>query len=1423
MSLLDTLRQAGSFDSRGSFTLDVEKARSKMARFQLTDPERYILELIAAAFAGGSPELEIDLTPDGLELRFGGTPLGRADLENLEDYLLVAEGTHPALRYLAVGLNALTRLQPRRVLLESPAGVALQLRGQKRQLLAGSFSRHRLVIERGGGVLRKASYSSEIELTRSHVRFSRRPVRLDGRLLSQPAAVELLSCDESGEIFLVLHGIIRQQLMPGLLPVRAVVEDDRFSLNASHSAVVEDTVYQEALEKVEQDTLEELARLAERCGSDAQLLERHRPLFLSLGALRQKGRWRDLVDSLPLFPGPHQLRYSYRELEEQRKRLGYVPVTQMRLAFEPEGLRILHLDGLETRHFLEKRELTMRDVREELLAQVTAHNNRLRWESSPRPRELPADDYAVRTTSESQGVFLAVGIPYQASPEGSHIHVLLQGRLLRSSTLDKLSFLAVLDFDEVSVLKDFSGPDPDCKKYRQAWSLLNKKVVELYRQLADTAAQDARAYDQLLLSLLEDPARSPAARLELLPTLTARRISLDALRRLPRVGVVSTHAPALADNLPPEAVPDYPIVRATAPVQTMLREELGLKSFDARPILDNLNQLAFRLANPRQARLGQAPHTHAFSFDDIQGELRLRQAGNPPRAHVTVLRQGVELEERGLQPAIWPFDAIVDSPRLSPTPDWKRVQSDRAWQEVVDRLREAERDAFEQLATELSNTPSQLPGWEPALLQALAQNPELASRACSLALFPSRGGLERMALAELEAELRQHGRLWMTERDGSTGPRVLFKPDRAALERLLPQLKLELYQPPSPPPVPRVDLSALEPGTKAPPPDFSSLRLKEALELRRTLPGPRFGEVGLSDDQFTGVLEVAGMGTLPGLLPGPARAIVGPHGLTRLANRKIKRDDAFAAMLEQVRAALGELALEAARQATPGSARAWTLLHLLSSNLPGPVLEQLAVLPLVPMHCAPPLSFNELKERLKQHQTVPVAEPGYPFAPLGNRPVVSAGPRERQLLTGLLNRPVRSDHDELTKDEARRKNRRRAAGLKVRLPACAVEGDLQGPELTGRLGLPHSPRQATIILLDGDSPLAQIGGYGLAGWAKGRFELSDLHESAKLSRSQGKELAAFRVSLIDLLARAYPGRPDLSSRRILLEFLASHRRDLGANSPAGRALEQILALSLFPAAGGRLASASALLEEASRGKVAYLERPGSPATGQPSVLPVLRPNSLEWEAAAALVGKSRLERVEVATLANRSLRLVASGWHLVLSGLDKTADSLFKRASSGLSSLEQRVPRPARKERKERVERREPSRREESLKDSPERRLLASLRREFSLLCPERPRGPWLQLVERMGSNTLWEADLLGPTILWKGEIPILNWTDQAVRYARAHHSKDPGCLVLLAAHLFCELNQARADITDEHEMLFLTRLARTLRSSYDADSETEG
>ncbi len=1418
MSLLENLRQAGTFDSHGNFTLDVEKARSKMARFQLTDPEHYILELVAAAFAGGSPALEIQVSPEGLELRFDGAPLQSADLENLEDYLLVAEGTHPALRYLAVGLNALSRLQPRRVLLESPAGVALELRGQKRHLMPGQFNQHRLLIERGGSVLRKASYTNEVQLLRTQARFSRRAIRLDGQLLSQPTETQLLDADQPGAIYLVLHGIMRQQLKPELLPVLAVVEDDRFNLNASHSAVVEDEIYRTALEKVEQDTLEELARLAERCARDDRLLQRHRHFFLSLGAWRREGRWRELVDVLPLFPGPHQLRYSYRELEEQRKRLGYVPITQMRLAFEPQGLRILYLDGLETRQFLEKRQMTLRDVREELLAQVTAHNNRLRWESSPRPRELPADDYAVQTVAESQGVFLAVGIPYQASAEGSHLHILLQGKLLRSSILDKLSFVAVLDLDEVKVLKDFSGPDPDCKEYRQAWTLLNKKVAELYRLLAETAGQDARVYDQLILSLLHDPRKSPATTLELLPTLTSNRVSLDALRRHKQVGAVSAHAPALAANLPAGAVPDYPIVRATGPVMSMLREELGLKLIDARPLLDNLNQLAARLATPRSPRLGQAPHTHPFQFDDIQGELRLRQAGNPPRAHVTVLRQGVELEERGLQPAIWPFDAIVDSPRLNPTRDWKRVQSDRAWQEVVDRLREAELAAFELLATELSNTPEELSGWESALLTALARQPELASRASSLPLFPSRGGSERMALAELEVELLQNGRLLMTFSDGPTGARVLYKPDRATLEKLLPGLRLELYRPATPPPVPRIDLT---PSEEAPPPDFSSLRLKEALGLKRALPGPRFGEVGLSDEEFTGLLEVAGLGTMPGLLPGPARAIVGPHGLTRLPNRKFKRDESFQAMLEEVRAALGELALEAARTCSPGSARAWMLLHLLTTNLPRTALDQLASLPLVPMHCAPPASFNELKERLKNHQAVPVIEPGYPFAPLGDRPVVSAGPRERQLLTGLFNRPVHTDHDELMKDEARRRNRRRAAGLKVRLPACLVEGELSSDHLTGRLGLPRSSKQATIILLDGQSPLAEIGGHALAGWLRGRFELSDLHDTVKLNRAQVKELAAFRVELVRVLAGGYSERPNAASRRILLEFLAAHRRDLGSNNLPGQALEQILPLSLFPAAGRRLASASALLEEASRGKVAYLDRPGSPASGEASVLPVLKPDSLEWEAAVALVGKSRLQRVEVASLANRGLRLVASGWHKVLSGLDKRADILVKRASNRLASLEQLVPDTRGK--KDQVARRERKHTEGSGKDTPERRLLASLRREFSLLCPERPRGPWLHLVERMGSTTMWKADLLGPTILWKGDVPVLNWTDQAVRYARAHHVDDPGCLVLLAAHLFCELNQARADITDEHEMLFLTRLARTLRSSYDADPEIEG
>ncbi|MCA9791169.1 MAG: hypothetical protein KC910_05215 [Candidatus Eremiobacteraeota bacterium] len=52
--LLQARRAEGAFDSSGDFTIELSRARAKLARFQLADPDYFVLKLLQAAVAGGA-------------------------------------------------------------------------------------------------------------------------------------------------------------------------------------------------------------------------------------------------------------------------------------------------------------------------------------------------------------------------------------------------------------------------------------------------------------------------------------------------------------------------------------------------------------------------------------------------------------------------------------------------------------------------------------------------------------------------------------------------------------------------------------------------------------------------------------------------------------------------------------------------------------------------------------------------------------------------------------------------------------------------------------------------------------------------------------------------------------------------------------------------------------------------------------------------------------------------------------------------------------------------------------------------------------------------------------------------------------------------------------------------------------------------
>ena len=61
--LLSQLSNEGQLQSSGSFTVDLSRAKEKLARYVFEDPFYYILKLVQAAVAGGGREFSLTSGP----------------------------------------------------------------------------------------------------------------------------------------------------------------------------------------------------------------------------------------------------------------------------------------------------------------------------------------------------------------------------------------------------------------------------------------------------------------------------------------------------------------------------------------------------------------------------------------------------------------------------------------------------------------------------------------------------------------------------------------------------------------------------------------------------------------------------------------------------------------------------------------------------------------------------------------------------------------------------------------------------------------------------------------------------------------------------------------------------------------------------------------------------------------------------------------------------------------------------------------------------------------------------------------------------------------------------------------------------------------------------------------------------------------
>lgn len=117
-------RQPGGFKERKRFTVARQRAIRKMRQFALADPHYYVLELIQAAVANHATHVDLRIEKKNFGMSYIGGGFTQEELAQLFDFLFASKEDfeHGDIRQLALGINALMIMEPKRIIIESGDG-----------------------------------------------------------------------------------------------------------------------------------------------------------------------------------------------------------------------------------------------------------------------------------------------------------------------------------------------------------------------------------------------------------------------------------------------------------------------------------------------------------------------------------------------------------------------------------------------------------------------------------------------------------------------------------------------------------------------------------------------------------------------------------------------------------------------------------------------------------------------------------------------------------------------------------------------------------------------------------------------------------------------------------------------------------------------------------------------------------------------------------------------------------------------------------------------------------------------------------------------------------------------------------------------------------------------------------------------------
>ncbi|WAS98748.1 hypothetical protein [Nannocystis punicea] len=511
--LIAALCAEGRVDSRGGFSLDRDKAREKLRTFQVAEPHRYVLHLVALAVLRGATRIAFEIDTDDLWARFDGAPLTEHDFEDLYSSSFAAAGSEVerARQQLAVGLNAALALNPRHVRVTSgPPGGRVRLEARH-----GAEDRITRVPEdrdmgtvvhvkqrfRPGLAVRflrhvRGDMLEEIAL-RERVAFAHVPVTIDGAPIGRADPLAGLVQHQrqvrdgegrvcvvglrddphaQAEVRLVRHGVWVSTLHLPHLPggILAVARDDSLQTDLSGQEVVHNAARDRCLALVELAAEASLLDYLRDPGRDDRWLRarlvrswlkwpRMRDATTPLGtAMAAVPWWRDI------FGAPVSLAMLRAALERQQA-VYYTPAefaerlekaAEMVIATPPKAVGVPCDDVLILRELFGDK---LRDRTRELEREVRRGARRRLWRARPTTPVLEPSRYsalaAIRVETPARPLEGQVGLRRDRSGP-SMVRVIVDGHLLCELGVDlPLPIDAVLAGVEAD--DDYEGPRRD--------------------------------------------------------------------------------------------------------------------------------------------------------------------------------------------------------------------------------------------------------------------------------------------------------------------------------------------------------------------------------------------------------------------------------------------------------------------------------------------------------------------------------------------------------------------------------------------------------------------------------------------------------------------------------------------------------------------------------------------------------------------------------------------------------------------------------------------------------------------------------------------------------------------------------------------------------------------------------------------------